>query len=306
MKEILRLEGGLGNQLFQYANARALQQAWGTETMYLDLHAYNAKQIRSLSIHHFHIPENIRPLPNTLATKIMLGYFRFLNRIASVIQNHNRASIATYHFLCKLGLYQQYQVRAFDNKVKPLTPCIYLSGNWISPKFFQGIEDLLRKELIVKTPLNEASLRIKRQILQCNSVCIHIRLGDYLDPQWKDKLYICTEEYYQKGIDYITAKVENPIFFVFSNRHQDIEWIKKNYKFSDKTVYVDLSNPDYEDMVLMYSCKHFIMSNSTYSWWAQFLGASPEKIVVAPSRFNNYPKWDMTDIYQDHWHIINV
>ena len=101
---------------------------------------------------------------------------------------------------------------------------------------------------------------------------------------------------------------ENPVFYVFSNSHEDLEWIEENYKFHDlsgngrniNTVFVDLNNPDYEELRLMYSCKHFIISNSTFSWWGAWLGSAPGKIVIAPQRWNLEFTND-TNIYDPSW-----
>lgn len=144
-----------------------------------------------------------------------------------------------------------------------------------------------------------------RQIKESEAVCVHIRLGDYLSDRWKDKLYICTPDYYKEAIGKIRGGVTNPKFFVFSNRHKDFEMIRLEYELGD-VIYVDMGNSDVEDMELMRNCKHFIMSNSTYSWWGQYLSENPNKVVIAPSRFNNYPAWDMRDIYQEGWKTVEV
>lgn len=96
-------------------------------------------------------------------------------------------------------------------------------------------------------------------------------------------------------------------FFVFSNTRKDLEWIKENYHFYDKSgnrplrmVYVDLNNPDYEELRLMYSCKHFIISNSTFSWWGAYLGSYDGKIVLAPYRWNLSDENDEA-IYLKEW-----
>ena len=104
----------------------------------------------------------------------------------------------------------------------------------------------------------------------------------------------------------ITEQVENPVFYVFSNSSDDINWIKENYDFSDYNVeYVDLNNPDYEELRLMYSCKHFIISNSTFSWWAQYLCENENKIVIAPSEWNRHFD-DCSGIYMPEWQVIEV
>ena len=80
-------------------------------------------------------------------------------------------------------------------------------------------------------------------------------------------------------MDLIANKIENPVFYIFSTGARDIEYIKKNYSFKYLVKYINLDNPDYEELRLMTMCKHFILSNSSFSWWAQYLCEYKEKIV---------------------------
>lgn len=307
LKWVVRLEGGLGNQMFQYAHARALLQKYGGE-LYFDLHAYDEKQARSLSLDNFNIV-NYKTADNlSLPDRIRLKFLQAVHHFVAGRNFKNPAFMngEKYGKLAGLGVYYQFQIRNFPSFREPVKRLNYVSGNYLTPEFFEGAENALRQEYQVKTPVKEECLGILEKIRGCNSVCMHVRLGDYLAPQWKDKLYICTEEYYRKAMDLVRERVEDPVFFVFSNRHKDIEWLKENFHLDGNVEYVDLGNPDFADFLLMYNCRHFIMSNSTYSWWAQWMGADPSKIVVAPSRFNNYPRWDVRDIYQEHWNLIEV
>ena len=131
-----------------------------------------------------------------------------------------------------------------------------------------------------------------RQIESTEAICLHIRRGDYLNPEWRN-LQICTFEYYNRAINEIMKRTNNPVFYIFTNTHQDIEWIKENYHFTNsvnnkqlRLVYVDLGNPDYEELRLMKSCRHFIISNSTFSWWAAYLSTALNKVVLVPERWN--------------------
>jgi hypothetical protein len=99
--------------------------------------------------------------------------------------------------------------------------------------------------------------------------------------------------------------VENPIFYVFSNSSDDLEWIKANYKFSVDVLYVDLGNSDFEELFLMSKFKNFIISNSSFSWWASYLANNEDKVVIAPSKWNN-GVWEMDDIYLDEWELIKI
>ena len=122
------------------------------------------------------------------------------------------------------------------------------------------------------------------EIKSCNGVCLHIRRGDYFSPQYINTHAVCDERYYAEAVSQAKEMIENPVFFVFSNDHESLEWIKQNYSFPPVDIrYVDLANPDYEELRLMKACKHFIISNSTFSWWAAVLSEeSSSKMVWAP------------------------
>ena len=306
-KYIIRLEGGLGNQLFQYAHARALQMRYGGELVW-DLHAYNSKQIRALSLHHFNIPEIKDTTSLGVWDQLCLKFLQLKHHYQAKkhFESPSCMDQNAYEEMIKKGLYYQYKVPTFPSFFPPEKRINYVSGNYLTAGFFNGAEDLLRKELRVIESLSPQIVDMMSRIQTCNSVCLHVRLGDYLAPEWKDKLYICTPEYYIKAVDLMKQKVESPVFFVFSNRPKGFDWIRENIHRDAEVVYVNMGNTDYQDMALMYNCHHFIMSNSTYSWWAQWLGESKDKVVVAPSRFNNYPRWDMSGIYMDLWNLINI
>lgn len=306
-KWIIKLEGGLGNQLFQYAHAKALQYRFGGE-IFIDTHAFNKKQIRSLSVNHV-CKEPIK-LINELGifSLLKVRMLQLLHKYYKkrMLSNPHQFNQNRYESLCKNGLYIQYKDTAFNSFVKPVRSINYVSGNYLSNTFFKGIDNIIKRDYCIQKKLSIKSQDLIEKIQACNSVCLHVRLGDYLAPEWKDKLYICTPEYYQKAVEMMKLKVENPVFYIFSNRPRDFEWIKDNLSINANIVYVNLGNSDYEDLKMMYSCKHFIMSNSTYSWWAQWLGKYNDKVIIAPSRFNNYPQWDMSDIYMDSWLLINI
>ena len=88
------------------------------------------------------------------------------------------------------------------------------------------------------------------------------------------------------------------------NTHEDIEWIRKNYQFPAETTFVDENNRDYQELQLMCSCKHFILANSTFSWWAQHLSTNKESIVCAPDSWDRQFPLESEDIYENSWIII--
>jgi hypothetical protein len=138
------------------------------------------------------------------------------------------------------------------------------------------------------------------KIENTNSVCVTIRRGDFLLDQFIKSFYICTPEYFKKGIEKINNIIKNPQYIVFSD---DIEWCKKNMSFPEGTVYESGNDPIYEKIRLMYSCKNFIISNSTFSWWAQYLSRNERKVVIAPKVWNKFEYAD--PIYDKDWIIID-
>lgn len=298
-KWFVRIEDGIGNQMFIYAHARELQEKYGGEIV-LDTHAITSKHW--ISLPHLFLNEHVRVsnawdklelYPLVLLKKIIFCFFK-------------PKTLKQYKFWGKLGLLIQYQIPYFDSLVKPIFRSGYVIGGWMSDKFFADVQEIMHEEFKVKEPVSENNRRVIEELNSCESVCLHIRLGDYLDEQWRSKLYLCDNDYYNNAINEIKKHVSNPVFYVFAPTHRDFEMIQKDFKFNAPVKLLDLGNTDYEDLQLMYACKHFIISNSTYSWWAQYMGSNPNKVVVAPSLFNNVKAWDMHDIYQSNWKIVQL
>ena len=116
-----------------------------------------------------------------------------------------------------------------------------------------------------------------------------VRRGDFMSEANKKIFYVCDIEYYKNAATYIKEYVENPFFIVFSN---EIEWVKANLNLNGEAIYESGKDPVWETFRLMESCKHFIISNSTLHWWAQYLCDNLDKIVVAPDRWYNPLSWN--------------
>lgn len=182
----------------------------------------------------------------------------------------------------------------------------YVEGNFQTWKYFKDYENELMDEFKITKKISMQNKEVLNNINSTNAVCVHIRRGDYLNSHFSKFLKVCDYNYYKKAMDYMSSKLEKPTFYIFSNSHKDHEWIKQNYKFGYDTVNVDLDNPDYEELRLMSACKHFILSNSTFSWWAQFLSKNKNKCVVAPSKWHIDQGPELEDIYMPNWKIIEV
>ena len=297
----LYLSDGLGNQMFQYACARAIQIHTNNKLRF-SLSKFSSDNAgRKYALGSFNINGEIK-IMSGMKSSIDLCLLKMRLRLpfAGVPDPHKGyigkniiwgEPIQVYNFL-------DYTNKEFGRNLR-----IY--GQFQNPKYFEQYSGVIKSELTVKTVPSKANQAFIDQISATNSVCVHVRRGDYLDGRWQH-LNVCNYEYYLKAMKRVSEKTENPVFYIFSNSHSDIEWIKENYNFDEFNVeYVDLENPDYEELRLMYSCRHFIISNSTFSWWAQYLGACEEKVVVAPSVWNKKLD-DYTGLYLPGWDIIEV
>ena len=179
-----------------------------------------------------------------------------------------------------------------------------ICGYFQSWKYFQEHDFTIKNELRVsKRPSSDNEAKIN-EITSCESVCVHVRRGDYLNLEnWN----VCSYEYYSQSMQYISGKINSPVFYFFSNTHDDINWLRENYEFPNYNVkYIDLNNPDYEELRLMYSCRHFIIANSSLSWWGSYLSGNPEKIICAPSKWVRGQDTQSTGLYMPNWSIIGT
>lgn len=295
--------GGLGNQMFQYAYARYVQIKFHG-TLQLNISAFQ-KEKREYALQNFSIPEDIT-ICSPILGKAETLFFRFRRRwIYFLYKKKKKHPEQLYQISSQKGIFSgidSYTYYPCSQKCRSRT--IYVFGLFQSIKYFAPIKDIIQKELQVGTPVMEKNKKILQEICSKNSVCVHIRRGDYLESPWKEKLDLCTERYYREAMDLMEQKKENPVFYIFSNTSKDLAWIKEHYQFKKNVVYVDQGNPDFEELRLMYSCRHFILSNSSFSWWAQFLGTAQDKLVIAPDSWIRGEACE--DVFMKEWLRIKV
>lgn len=281
----VKLSGGLGNQLFQYALGRNLailnQTVPKLDTSLLDkshdwtyrrygLEVFNIQAIKATQLEINQIRDNW----NSLSQR----FRRFFGGTSS-----NYFKEPHFHF---------YQ------PVLSLQDGVYLEGYWQSEKYFAGIADVIREDLRPVVSLSNQYETFKRSIKQCVSVSIHIRRGDYTTTSKANRyLKPCETIYYQTAMEYLTSRISNPVFFVFSD---DIEWAKANVKFGFPMLYVE-GNSTPEDLLLMSHCQHHIIANSTFSWWGAWLNPSQDKIVIAPQKWFSTERFDTKDLLPQSW-----
>lgn len=281
---ITKLNGGLGNQLFEYACARNLQLKFSDE-MRLDIEGFK-RSPRHYSLEHFILNEEVSVLPEKESKSLVL---------LQAISRWNRNLAFSLGPLFGAYIWKSSNFKPLNIKdTKGRT--LYLYGYWQSEAYFKEYKDVIVKELKVKTPILEICSDLLKDISKPNSVCVHIRRGDYVNCGFLH----CDEAYYNRGLEYIKNKYSDCNAIVFSD---DIAWVKDNMKFNCLVTFVELDVPDYETLRLMYLCKHFVISNSSFSWWAQYLSDNPNKIVIAPEYWLPENK-ENKSMYLDNWIIL--
>ena len=267
---IARLNSGLGNQLFQYAAAKALAERHRTG-LKLDLSWFQAHSYRKYQLHHF----NISATPAT--REELLRYNR--NSRWLLQKDLWRAAGMKNRYL-----YYKEQRFDFDPEVLRCGPDTLIDGYWQSERYFKDIAPVIMREFAGVTPLSEKSCEIKTRIMHTESVSVHIRRGDYLISGTGEKRIHGPLEnsYYDEAIACIEEKTRQPHLFIFSD---DITWAKEHLHFRLPASYVGHNDEctGFEDLILMSLCRQNIIANSTFSWWGAWLNRNPAIIVVSPA-----------------------
>lgn len=292
---IIEICSGLGNQMFRYAFARALALE-NNQEVYFSTRIFK-RENREYGLDKLCIEEP-KGIVNPLVMDLYTGFWtvvRKLKKLSLYNENDVKTMFEQTGFY-KTALRKYIPLSLSCHKVN------YYNANFQAYEYFSKYEDVIRKELQIKAAASAENMQFIEKIKTTNAVCLHIRRGDYLWDQNSKVFDVCTKKYYVDAINYAMSRLDNPIFYVFS---EDMEWVKEQ-NLPGNLVYVELNNPDYEELRLMYSCKHFIISNSTFSWWAQFLSENKNKLVIAPNKWTNDENENENSLYQDNWHLIEV
>ena len=286
---IVKLKGGLGNQLFEYATAR--RAAYSNNTaLKVDLANYSPLTERRYSLPFFNVKVEI-------ASKDEIEFLKPPSR---------KSFYGVLRWLIKFfkPYYALHHVTerpiSFDSNILKARNNTYLEGYWQSENYFIDIRPLILKELSLKNPLSAKAGAWAKEITAINSISIHIRRCDFITNKHISEEYeTCGTEYYLSAMRYMTSKVENPKFFVFSD---DIQWAKENIFTDNPISYVsDGTLEDYEELALMSLCRYNISSNSSFGWWGVWLNNHSNKIVIAPKKWFRNPARDDKHIVPESW-----
>ena len=296
--KIVKLKAGLGNQMFQYAFMRLLQVKYGIKDVRLDVSYFDSPNFRKYlesgidllnveykiaareDLRQFHIPYNNRT-PHT-----------FSHRLVS-------ASQALFN-----SRYYYEKNRDYVN-VESILKYSYFDGYWQSWRYLEPIRDLILEEFKPKAGLSEKTNKYIEKFSALNYVFIGVRKGDYTESSKSTNHYGAPSlDYYKKAVPLVLERVKDPYFVIFSD---DIEWVRNNIDFNEAGIsdnQIEFRTEDrivsnFEEMYVMASCKHAIISNSTFNFWGAWMIDNPDKVIVAPK--NWFKDGKPIDIIPPEW-----
>jgi hypothetical protein len=289
---IIKLQGGLGNQMFQYAYSTALQAATGAQ-IYFDYHFFEARDKligatpRNYELDIFGITA---PRPPVIS-----DFGKWLRRIKRI-----KPDIPA-HFSESSLLFDASFLRLPD-------PCI-VQGYFASEKYFFSVADIIRKAY--QFPLQDLGIQNNELVNLINkqpSAALHVRRGDYVQNSNNLNFHgLCTIEYYKQAIECIEMQHGPQRWFIFSD---DPQWCLAHLGWLNPCAVVSWNHgrDAWKDMYLMSTCSHQVIANSTFSWWAAWLNKNPQKTVIAPAPWiaSNEPGFDDTDLVPEAWIKLNI
>lgn len=277
--------------MFQYALGRKLSML-NNCPLKLDFSEYDNNNKRNhegieLNLYRFNIKGEIAS--ESEIDGLIPKNIRIKNRILRSLTNRYKKQIGKFTFYKKDYIKDIWNSSTKVLKAKP--PC-YLDGDWGNLAYFEDIRSLLKDELSLKNELrNDYFSGVLKKIMESkNSIAIHFRRKIALYPDAMRVFGVLDPDYYHRGIEYLSQKIGILNLFVFAD---DIKWVKENFKPKQPMTIIERSVylTDSHDWELLKSCKHQIISNSTFSWWAAYLNSHHNNMVIAPKIWYADPKF---------------
>lgn len=287
---VIQLQGGLGNQMFQYAFGKALAELHQVP-LELDLSFLNRKA-NGYTQRHFSL--DIFPLSSHIATTETIDAFE-------------KARATDLFHRIKRQFIQPIEITHFE-KGFPFQPVPYNAkqnnryiGFWQSEKYFNSIREIILKEFAFPIDTHEQANAMRERIDGCEAISLHIRRGDYISNHNANQFHgICSDDYYYTAVKEITQGLKHPELFIFSD---EPNWVKEHMSFDLPSHYIDFNTNDrsHYDMELMSRCSHHIIANSSFSWWGAWLNDKAGKRVIAPRQWFSDTSVDTKDLIPAAW-----
>ena len=273
--KIVKLKGGLGNQMFQYSYAKLIERL-SNEEVKLDYSAFQTLQddaVRVPRIAKFNL--TLKAATNEDLKKIFLF-------------NHRGNSLS---YIYKFGIFLESKInkkyfwepnRAYISP-ESVVDYEYFDGYWQSWRYIESIRNEILNDFTPNYELSQQTKLTKKIMQEENSVFVGVRRGDYAEERSHYGSF--ESEYYLRAMKTIEEREKNPVYYIFSN---DIPWCKENLDWGGRSVIYrekELQTDDFEELMLMASCKHAIIINSSYHWWGASLISNADKIICCPEKW---------------------
>lgn len=279
---LIKIIGGLGNQMFQYAAGKALALHHKT-SLKVDTTSFSEQQLRDFDLFNLHVDATIASTEEIKS----LRAFNTGQRIQSYFQSYPRRKF-----------YKQRYFH-FDKKFFRLGPNVYLQGYFQSEKFFNTVSEDIRREFMIKKEKLVNVEKFAEQLRKHNSVAIHVRRGDYKTEKILKVHGILPLSYYENAIARMRSQYPDVSFYVFTD---DPNWVNENLHLEEvHFVSGKISSTHFEDLYLMSTCSHNIIANSSFSWWSAWLNPNKNKTVIAPAKWFNKGPGDIQDLIPEDW-----
>lgn len=263
---IIRLRSGLGNQMFQYAFFKQMIFWHGEDRVKLDADTYHWNVHNGLEIDRVF---GIDLAPVSVPAEISLRYadvgYRLYHRLLRRLRGRKDRAYRNWKDI----RYEEY--RDMDE--------VYLEGYWNEERYFKDVAPVIRQLYRFPELTDASDLQVADRIGEVRSVSVHVRRGDYR--KYQKTLPMCPPAYYERATAHLQQKYPDLVFFVFSD---DLDWCRKNLLLNAPVHFVTHTNPSdsWKDLMLMSRCRHHIIANSTFSWWAAWLDPKEDKTVIYP------------------------
>jgi hypothetical protein len=284
---VTQITGGLGNQMFQYAVARAISLRTG-QSLLLDLRHFENKNTRKFVLNNFSIP---CVMTSSIGHKDLDYTGSFIRRFA---MQFLKPRIQKTKFIRERKF-------NFDERILNIDGNVYLSGHWQTEKYFLEFRNEILSDFLLRFPLSKGGELLYSQIRTDNTVALHVRRGDYVTNGNSNRFHgVLPLSYYEKATQLLLSRDRRLKFYVFSD---DTKWCMQNLNFLNGARFIgDCKGiPDYEQLYLMSKCNHNIVANSSFSWWGAWLNENSTKTVVAPKSWFQRKGINTDDLIPDGW-----
>jgi hypothetical protein len=291
---VMRLKGGLGNQLFQYATGRAIAIQ---------------KQVSLLLDNSWYAQTYHDVTPRELLLSKLNTKGSFISFQPKIKRPKRIQRIQQMFWPINPFIFVEQTPYRFDSRLNK-SPAfkqqnLYLMGYWQSYKYFESIKPILQSEISLKKPLDTHYLNYLNQIQATASAMVHIRRGDYVNLASASKIHgFIGLEYYREGMGLLLNKNPEIHFFVFSD---DLEWAKQNLPHSERSTFIQsLGNSDavIQELELMMHCQNHLIANSSLSWWAAWLSKQSNGVILCPKKWTNDLSMNWDDLLPNTWQRI--